>query len=92
MLDNPQKVYDMLVAMQQQRDQAMNANVLAQADIASRDREIATLRRTLAERDSAIKQVGEEVERLRAERSMPPMENLPSNPYANGAQEGATVQ
>lgn len=70
-----QRANDMLAAMQAQRDQALNANVFAQA-------EFAALRRTLAERDSAIKQLGEEIEKLRAERSMPPMENLPANPYA----------
>lgn len=39
-----QRAQDMLAAMQMQRDNALNAMVMAQAEIAARDREIATLR------------------------------------------------
>jgi hypothetical protein len=46
---------DMLAAMQAQRDSAMNANVVAQA-------EISALRRTLAERDAQIKELKDKIE------------------------------
>jgi hypothetical protein len=52
-----QKLQDMLGAMQSQRDQALNAYVVLQA-------EIAALRRTLADRDSRIKALEEEVAKL----------------------------
>lgn len=48
----------MLAAMQSQRDQALNAHVVQQA-------EIAALRRTLAERDAQIKALQEEVGMLK---------------------------
>ena len=71
-----QKLQDMLAAMQSQRDQALNAVVITQA-------EIAALRRTLAERDATIKTLAEEMEKLRAPGSVGVSENLPSNPCAS---------
>ena len=50
-----QRLQDMLAAMQSQRDQALNAVVITQA-------EIAALRRTLAERDAQIKHLMEKAE------------------------------
>ena len=70
----------MLNAMQSQRDSALNAHVVLQA-------EMAALKRTLAERESTIKRLSEEIKTLRS--SADALSNLPSNPYA---QEGATVQ
>jgi predicted nucleic acid-binding Zn-ribbon protein len=42
-----QRAQDMLAAMQMQRDNALNAMVMAQAELASRDREIAALRKQI---------------------------------------------
>jgi uncharacterized protein YeeX (DUF496 family) len=53
-----QRLHDMLAAMQSQRDQALNAHVVQQA-------EIAALRRTIAERDAQIKALQEEIETLK---------------------------
>jgi uncharacterized protein YeeX (DUF496 family) len=53
-----QRLQDMLAAMQSQRDQALNAHVVQQA-------EIAALRRTVAERDCQIKAFEEEIEMLK---------------------------
>lgn len=48
---------DLLAAIQAQRDSALNANVLAHA-------EIAQLKRTLAERDATIKALEAKIEKL----------------------------
>jgi cell division protein FtsB len=55
-----QRLQDMLAAMQSQRDQALNAHVVQQA-------EIAALRRTVAERDAQIKQLQDDVAKLTPE-------------------------
>ena len=54
MNQDTQRANDMLAAMQMQRDNALNAMVHAQAELAARDREIAALRTELA----ALKEPG----------------------------------
>jgi predicted nucleic acid-binding Zn-ribbon protein len=53
-----QKFQDMLAAMQAQRDQALNAHVMLQAELAS-------VRRTIAERDARIKELEAEISSMK---------------------------
>ena len=73
-----QKLQDMLAAMQQQRDQALNVVVVAQA-------ENAALRRTLAERDAMIKDlIGKTEKRTTESQSTPAHSAMPISGFANG--------
>jgi hypothetical protein len=78
-----QKLQDMLIATRQQRDQALNAVVVAQAEIAS-------LARTLAERDATIKQLMEKMGAL-SEKPAPAQTPRPAFPVIPGMPNGTAV-
>lgn len=57
-----QRAQDMLAAMQAQRDNALNAMVMAQAELAARDRELARLREKLDAPTAQVAQHGAQIE------------------------------